>query len=355
MSWEVRTGDCIELMKAMEPDSVDCVVTSPPYWGLRDYGVDGAWGLEPTLAEYMDRMRSLGEALMRVLKPSGTFWLNLGDAYCNTNGYARAQAEWQRPGRNGAPANDRKLDALHAFGLKTKDLIGLPWRVAFALQGQGWYLRSEIIWHKPNPMPESVTDRPTRSHEQVFLLTKSARYWYDADAIADPITDISVARLLQPNYENQEGSHRVHGMAIKGKRMKAVVKSGPNSRIHKSRNPGGAVPQLRDEWETDRPTRNSRSVWTIATQPYHEAHFATFPEELPKRCILAGCPEGGLVFDPFTGSGTTGAVAVRLGRRFIGSEVNPAYIELAERRIKAETPSLFTEAGQALETNEVKA
>ena len=305
MSWEIRQGDCLAIMAQMEPDSVDCVVTSPPYWGLRDYGDPKAWGLEPTLDEYLERMGRLGESLMRALKPSGTFWLNMGDAYSGSGrgdgGDARKQTT------NAGSQFSSGLQGNVPHGLKPKDLIGLPWRVAFLLQAQGWYLRSEIIWHKPNPMPESVRDRPTKAHEQIFLLAKSPKYFYDADAIAEPsIYAVDDRGSRTDNRRDQPLCNSMSGMTGD--------------------------------------TRNARTVWTIATQAYPEAHFATFPEEIPKRCILAGSPIGGLVYDPFGGSGTTMAVAVRLGRNAICSEVNPQYVKLIERRMEGVTPSLFGEA-----------
>lgn len=265
---KIMIGDCIEQMRASVPDeSVHCCVTSPPYWGLRDYGVEGQFGLEKTPGEYVARMVEVFREVKRVLRKDGTLWLNLGDSYAN------------------------------------KALAGIPWRVAFALQADGWYLRSDIIWHKPNPMPESVTDRPTRSHEYIFLLTKSARYAYDADAIKEPAVPRKrmTKGYLTPKQKGRDAGCRPSA---------ATGLNAPSS---------------------DR--KNVRSVWTITPKSYKGAHFATFPEALPERCILAGCPVGGVVLDPFTGSGTTGAVAKRLGRDFIGCELNPQYAELAEQRI----------------------
>lgn len=332
VEYKIIVGDALESLKAMPDESVDCVVTSPPYWGLRDYGTaswDGGMpdcdhielgvrggvgeasskqvtsagasttyqyrktckkcgavrrdrqiGLERTPAEYVAKMVEVFREARRVLRKDGTCWLNLGDSYCNTNGYARAQQEYQRQGRSDAPANDRNLDALHDAGFKTKDLIGIPWRVAIALQDDGWYLRSDIIWSKPNPMPESVRDRPTKGHEYVFLLARNSKYWYDAEAI-------------------REESRGIDG-----------------------------------------PTRNARTVWEIAPNVYTKAHFATFPPELPRRCILAGCPQGGTVLDPFAGSGTTLATAIELGRNAIGIELNPSYAELIQERIMSVTPGM---------------
>ena len=309
----------------LPPESVQTVVTSPPYFGLRDYGVEGQIGLEETPEEYVAKLVEVFRGIRQVLRPDGTVFLNLGDSYWNSNGFARASAEWQRKGRNDAPANDRRLPK-HDI-LKVKDLIGIPWRVAFALQADGWYLRSDIIWHKPNPMPESVTDRPTKAHEYIFLLSKSPRYYYDADAIREPVTRRAIA-------------------------------SGKRGAV--------GVSKRNDAPDVAVATRNKRSVWTIATQPFPEGHFAAFPEKLVEPCILAGtsphaCPvcrapwkraaeselgwqptctcennDGSgkcIVLDPFAGSGTTLLVAERLGRQAVGIEINPEYVEMAKRRL----------------------
>lgn len=302
--YQVLTGDALSCLQPLPSESVNCIVTSPPYWGLRDYGHEGQLGLEATPQEFVSKMTEIFRECRRVLTADGVCWVNLGDSYCNTNGYARAQTEFQRQGRNDAPANDRNMSALHAAGFKTKDLVGIPWRVAFALQDDGWYLRSDIIWAKPNPMPESVRDRPTKAHEYIFLLTKNARYWYDAAAIA----------------EDGAGGGKFNG------------------------SPTYAAGDRNDAGRRDRSTVtkvNARTVWSISTQGYPGAHFATFPEELPRRCILAGCPEGGTVLDPFAGSGTTLAVAVALGRKAIGIELNLEYVELIHERMRGVTPSLF--------------
>jgi DNA modification methylase len=344
-------GDCIAGMQTLPDASVHCCVTSPPYWGLRDYGHDGQIGLEGTPEQYVARMVEVFRDVRRVLRDDGTLWLNLGDSYCGGGGYAPD-----------APCNQRRADgeswgAMNAFsvregqarkksrpgytppGLKAKDLVGIPWRVAFALQADGWWLRQDIIWHKPNPMPESVRDRCTKAHEYVFLLTKSERYFFDNDAVSEPIAASSVERLSQPTLAVQAGSSRVPGKT--NGNMKAVVRSSGN----KARKPAsargvpvdtgsgtagavaGSVP-----WEGS--TRNKRSVWTVTTRPFKGAHFAVMPSALAEPCILAGCPDGGTVLDPFSGSGTTLAVAAKLGRNAIGFELNPDYIQLAEQRIK---------------------
>lgn len=299
----ILLGDVLEQLRTLPDESVNCVVTSPPYWGLRDYGVDGQIGLEKTPAEYIARMVVVFEEVRRVLRKDGTCWVNLGDSYARS--FAGCWGNDTSPSKRESHGHIQSRSKPPA-GLKDKDLVGIPWRFAFALQDAGWYLRSEIIWAKPNPMPESVRDRPTKAHEQIFLLTKSAKYWYDADAIAEP--------ALQPKGEPKETRQR-----------KAVMLG--QSGGHLGTNQG---------YET----RNVRTVWEIATQPYKEAHFATFPPELPKRCILAGCPVGGVVLDPFLGSGTTAAVAIELGRKWIGIELNAQYAELARKRIADAQPAL---------------
>ena len=496
---KILNGDCRDVLKTLPDCSVHCCVTSPPYFGLRDYGCAGQIGLESTPDAYVAELVAVFREVRRVLRDDGTLWLNLGDSYCNTNGYARAQPEFQRQGRNDAPANDRDLTQLHKAGFKTKDLIGIPWSVATALrdpyytgritrerdrawiaamidgegticgfhhvredgsprtgvhititnssallldeahriwptsrsehqragaghlgtrttwrwivhgaenkmlflrevypylvakkrqamvaynlllmvpeakrvghssgrdaarekraflvqmlsdlnQGRpvdlpswlveppsvfepGYYLRQDIVWSKPNPMPESVRDRCTKAHEYVFLLSKSPRYYFDQKAIAEPVTQSTIERLSQPNLENQIGSARVPG------KTNGNMKAKP-PRFGGDKYGDDATDQSRTKSGNDytMPTdgkRNKRSVWTVATQPYKEAHFATFPPKLISPMILAGCPVGGTVLDPFGGSGTTGEVAERYGRNSILIELNPAYIELQKQR-----------------------
>ena len=330
MTITILTGCCLSILSTLPSGSVNTCITSPPYWGLRDYGALGQLGLEQTPAEYVQQMAAVFREVRRVLRDDGTLWLNLGDSYA---GYAGGNQ-----GKNGQRSDRtftaRVADKLGA-GLKPKDLVGIPWRVAFALQDDGWFLRSDIIWSKPNPMPESVTDRPTKSHEYLFLLTKSERYFYDHEAIAEPVTASTVERLSQPTLDLQRGSDRVFGKT--NGTMKAVAKRSGN----KERKPGsergcpngsganvcGSVP-----WEGT--TRNKRTVWTVTTKPFSEAHFATYPPELIEPCILAGSPRGGTVLDPFFGAGTTGLVADRLGRNCIGIELNPDYVQIAERRLR---------------------
>jgi len=322
---KIEFGDCREIMRKWASQGVKAqtCITSPPYYGLRDYGtakweggdpdcehsismptkwndpkrgtsvlrpevghrggsssnchlcgakrIDEQLGLEDTPEDYIKSMVEVFRCVWDVLEDDGTLWVNIGDSYCNSNGFARASPEYQREGRNNMPANDRKLDKLHATGLKTKDLIGIPWMLAFALRADGWYLRQDIIWSKPNPMPESVQDRCTKAHEYIFLLSKSHKYHFDHVAIKEPMKES-------------------------------------------------------DEMA------NKRSVWTVNTKPYSGAHFAVFPTELIEPCILAGAPLGGIVLDPFMGSGTTAQVAQDLGRQYIGCELNPGYGKLQKKR-----------------------
>jgi DNA modification methylase len=303
---KIEFGDCRDTMRRWKEQGIKAqtCVTSPPYFGLRDYGHDGQLGLEETPDEYIKAMVDVFRCVWDVLEDDGTLWLNIGDSYCNSNGFARASPEYQREGRNNMPANDRKLDKLHETGLKTKDLIGIPWMLAFALRADGWYLRQDIIWHKPNPMPESVQDRCTKAHEYIFLLSKSQKYYYDFES-------------MQEQTERPEGpgnkTHAYQNGAIYGLSEKSSCQSG-------LLNIGA------------RETRNKRSVWTVTTKPYAGAHFAVFPSDLIEPCIMAGAPVGGIVLDPFMGSGTTAQVAQNLGRQYIGCELNPAYMELQNIR-----------------------
>ena len=284
-------------MKLLPDASAQTCVTSPPYFGLRDYGVDGQIGLEPTPDEFVASLVTVFREVRRVLRDDGTLWLNLGDSYARTGGTDRKVPETARVGstRNTmTQMGDRTSKA--PSGLKDKDLIGVPWRVAFALQADGWYLRQDIIWHKPNPMPESVRDRCTKAHEYIFLLSKSPRYYFDSEAIKEPAS-------APPK------------------------KCGPKNDA--SRNDSGRTGIVRGDGET----RNRRSVWTVSTKPFGEAHFATFPPALIEPCILAGSRLGDTVLDPFGGAGTTGLVAQQHGRNAVLTEINPEYAEIARRRI----------------------
>jgi DNA modification methylase len=286
--------------------TVQTCVTSPPYYGLRDYGTPGQLGLEQTPAEYVANMVAVFREVWRVLKDDGTCWLNLGDSYATS---PAGNKSWS----NGVGTNKHyEKESIHSkdkkgYGdCKPKDLLGIPWRVAFALQDDGWYLRSDIIWHKPNPMPESVTDRPTKSHEYIFLLTKSARYFYDNDAI------------------KEKAETKPHSFGWKTTPHETGIRQINRSDVI-------AAPDGR---------RNRRSVWTVATQPYPGAHFATFPPKLIEPCILAGSRKGDIVLDPFSGSGTTGRVAAQYGREYVGLELNPEYIKLAPERMTVQVSLL---------------
>jgi DNA modification methylase len=311
----VLVGDCVAQMRTIESQSIHTCVTSPPYFGLRDYGHDGQIGLEDTPDAFVAKLVEVFREVRRVLRDDGTIWLNLGDSYAAQRGGTHQPAETLAGGvggksENGARVNRDRHDGYNPtrfasrIGLKHKDLIGIPWRVAFALQADGWYLRQDIIWHKPNPMPESVTDRCTKAHEYVFLLSKGPRYYFDAEAIKEPLAPSSVARLSQSNLEQQVGSSRVPGKT--NGNMKAV---------------GGSM-------------RNKRSVWTVTTKPFKGAHFATFPPDLIEPCILAGAPKGGTVLDPFGGSGTTAGVALKHGRKAILCELNPEYAAMIPDRVE---------------------
>ena len=323
-------GDCLELLKAMPEESVHCCVTSPPYWGLRDYKVDGQLGLEKTPEEYVAAMVNVFREVRRVLRKDGTCWLNLGDSYCGSmkgygaNGYAYG-GEKQRTnaGSMGLPPTK------DIAGLKPKDLVGIPWRVAFALQADGWYLRQDIIWSKPNPMPESVRDRCTKAHEYIFMLSKEKTYYYDWQSVEEPVASSSLARLAQPNLPNQKGSDRVPGKT--NGPMKAVLRK--QDQTGKNTYTGF---NARYDDSLIRETRNRRSVWTVTTKPFKGAHFATFPPDLIEPCVLAGCPLGGTVLDPFGGAGTTGLVANRVGRAAILCEINAEYVKMAAARIHAD-------------------
>jgi DNA modification methylase len=326
----IHVGDCLDTLRKMPDGSVQCCATSPPYWGLRDYGHDGQIGLESTPEAYVARMVEVFREVRRVLRDDGTCWVNLGDSYY-AGGWECRRAN--AVGNGSMPPESRKSGiASKIDGLKVKDLVGIPWRVAFALQADGWWLRQDIIWHKPNPMPESVTDRCTKAHEYVFLLTKSERYYYDSEAVSEPVSVSTTARLSQPSLPLQAGSDRVPGKT--NGPMKAVGPRFGGNKFGDSDDPkhatkSGNVYQIPDA----NGRRNRRSVWTITTKPYSGAHFAVMPPDLADLCIRAGCPEGGVVLDPFGGAGTVGLVADRLGRNAVLCELNPEYAELARRRI----------------------
>jgi DNA modification methylase len=336
MNYQLLQGDCLTILRTLPAASVHCVVTSPPYFGLRDYGADGQIGLEQTPAEYVAKLVEVFREVRRVLRDDGTVWLNLGDSY---NGSGGAGGDY-RPGglKEGQPKYPgRRIDVL-----KPKDLIGIPWRVALALQADGWYLRSDIIWHKPNPMPESVTDRPTKSHEYLFLLSKSERYYYDSEAIKEP----SITDDMRRPY-GSEGAWQMDGRPVEHRPNGQLRgKAGKNAfRGQGAERDGATGPANRDGRDMQDvgvgTTRNKRSVWTVATRPYKEAHFATYPVELVQPCILAGSPADGTVLDPFNGAGTTGVAAIGLGRQYIGIDINSEYLDMADRRLRSTQPALL--------------
>ncbi|WP_347558547.1 site-specific DNA-methyltransferase [Robbsia sp. KACC 23696] len=339
-------GDCRNTMHAMIADGVkvQTIVTSPPYWGLRDYGLDGQIGHEPTLREFIDTLTEVFDLCRQLLADDGTAWVNMGDSYAGSwgaqgrNGHAEMASRSVASARQIASALRRETGTGSRWRteLKPKDLMGQPWRLAFALQDAGWYLRQDVIWHKPNPMPESVRDRCTKAHEYLFLLSKSEKYFYDFAAMQEPVTGGSHARGTGVNpkaaprgWDTGPGAHReltgrYGGTGVGfGRGFDKVAKP----RAKKNASFSAAVANLVD-------TRNRRSVWTIPTQSFDGAHFATFPEALVEPCVLAGSRPGDIVFDPFFGSGTTGQVAQRLGRRFIGCELNPAYESLQRDRLR---------------------
>jgi DNA modification methylase len=295
----IITGDCLSILPTLPDHSVNCCVTSPPYFGLRDYGHDGQIGLEPTPDEYVSKMVQLFREVRRVLRDDGTLWLNLGDSY--SAGGRGGGAKGSIQSGNIGSMTGSVFDAWKVPGFKPKNLLGIPWRVALALQADGWYLRQDIIWHKPNPMPESVTDRCTKAHEYIFLLSKSDRYYFDCESIKEESKSSSEGiRFGGSKYgDNNDPKH--------------ATKSGNVSK------------------EYDK--ANKRSVWTVCTKPFRGAHFATFPPDLIYPCIMAGCPANGVVLDPFNGSGTTGMVALQNGRRYVGIELNPEYVALSMERM----------------------
>lgn len=378
----ILTGDCREVLKTLPDCSVHCCVTSPPYWGLRDYGtakweggdaacdhlgkpmatranvnrntggkdvknaearepmgrtcskcgarrVDLQIGLERTPEEYVAAMVGVFREVRRVLREDGTVWINLGDSYNAAGRNGHGTRDGCKQGTNRASASGDDENRPTAPGLKPKDLVGIPWRVAFALQADGWYLRQDIIWHKPNPMPESVTDRCTKAHEYIFLLSKSERYWYDADAIKESAADPAREKRCEgENAYRGQAAIRPRG-ATRRHRKPAGWDTGAGA--HGAFHREGRAQKV-EYTETEATNRNKRDVWTVPTSPYKDAHFATFPPNLIRPCILAGCPQGGTVLDPFGGSGTTAEVAEEEGRNSTIIELNPAYVALAEKR-----------------------
>lgn len=339
---KILQGDALEKLQLLPDECIDCCITSPPYFALRDYGSAGQIGLEQTPELYVARLVGVFAEIKRVLKSTGSLWVNIGDSYAATGKdrtEAQAVSKTTLQGSTTGQCQILKQQSKIVSGLKPKDLIGVPWMLAFALRSAGWYLRQEIIWAKAyttltenfgSVMPESMRDRFVKSHEQVFLLSKSNSYYFDIDAVKKPIKESSAKRLAQ-DIGNQTGSKRVPGKT--NGTMKAVAgpqmaREGTNVVGHSGDIQSGV-------------TANKRSVWFCNPSGFKEAHFATFPEELIVDCIKAGCPENGLVLDPFMGSGTTGLVARKLNRNFIGIELNPEYIKIANRRLKKELGMFF--------------
>lgn len=316
---EIINGDALSVLRNMQSESVNVCVTSPPYYGLRDYGTDGQIGMEQTPEEYIEKLVEVFREVRRVLRPDGTLWVNIGDSYATTSG-----GQPPTNTRNSCGHTAKKVPA----GYKKKDLIGIPWMLAFALRADGWYLRQDIIWQKPNCMPESVKDRCTKSHEYIFLLSKSPKYYFDAEAISEPIAESTVKRCMQ-NIDAQEGSYRQPGKT--NGPMKAALPRFGGSKYGDSTAAEARTKSGKEYIAKAR--RNKRDVWSVSTHGFKGAHFAVFPEELIRPCILAGAPAGGVVIDPFFGSGTVGAVAMQEGRNFIGIELNPEYVSIAKNRV----------------------
>jgi DNA modification methylase len=312
----ILIGDVREQLKQLPDQSVNCVVTSPPYWGLRDYGNDGQIGLEQEPEDFINELVSVFREVKRVLRDDGTLWVNIGDSYSgsgkgrNPDGTVHVSALIAKQGSSAGTIMGDVFSGVVPSGTKPKDLIGIPWLLAFALRADGWYLRQDIIWHKPNPMPESVRDRCTKAHEYIFLLSKSRQYYFDSDAMKEPSSDLGKTKIRFGGNKYGDSNDPKH-----------ATKSG-------------------NEY-VDSGFRNKRSVWSVTTSRFRGAHFATFPPALIEPCILAGCPEGGTVLDPFFGAGTTGLVAQRHNRKWIGCELNPEYAAIAQARIEAES-TLFT-------------
>jgi DNA modification methylase len=319
---EIYNIDCIKGLKMLDDNSIDCCVTSPPYYNMRDYGIEGQIGLESTPQEYVKKLVKIFEEVRRVLSPEGTLWLNIGDCYAGSCGPGSAVDRKAKKGaepiknysRNGAIGN-----------IKPKDMIGIPWMLAFALRDCGWYLRQDIIWYKRNCMPESVKDRCTKAHEYIFLLTKSRKYYFDNEAILEAATGYDGRKDTRAKGSEKYKENTINAKGGERWRFKNLMYDGqrPNS-MH--------IKRLHGE-EYLFPVRNKRSVWDVPTKPLKEAHFAPFPENLITPCVLAGCPPSGIVLDPFMGSGTTALVAMKNGRNFIGFELNKKYVDIARKRL----------------------
>lgn len=308
----ILCGDALEVLKTLPDSCINMCVTSPPYYGLRDYGVSGQIGLEESPEAYIARLVRVFREVRRVLRDDGTLWLNIADSYAGSN-----KGAWSNNGKSRPKSKQRYIYTTHDPAanlpnawpnIKPKDMVGIPWMLAFALRADGWYLRSDIIWHKPNAMPHNVKDRPVNCYEHIFLLSKSRRYFFDYTTLEVPVTESTTARMKRAFQTNK------YADGAPGQTPQAINQP-------KDRNK--SIPEM----------RRGRDIWTIATGGYRDAHFATFPLELARRCIGAGCPEDGIVLDPFFGSGTTGKAALGLGRKYVGIELNSEYCALAERRV----------------------
>ena len=337
---QIICGDALDILKTFPDECINCCVTSPPYFGLRDYGVEGQIGLEETVEDYILRLLEVFREVHRVLKSDGTLWINIGDSYA---GSGKGSSNYPDNAHNYLQGTNKgmlahKLKTYPQSGIKAKDLMGIPWMLALALRNDGWYLRQDIIWQKPNPMPESVRDRCTKSHEYIFLLSKSRRYYFDYERIKEPCVGFDKTSprgskgTLTPNSGRRKGNAKTFrggGVYTNNKSFMNSYPAERNSHGNKE-NPTGL--------------RNKRSIWTVATQGLKglgETHFATFPEKLIEPCILAGCPEGGIVLDPFAGSGTTGIVAIKNNRYYIMIDLNEHYCELQRTRILEEEPDIY--------------
>jgi DNA modification methylase len=322
---QIFIGDCLTGLQGLPDGFVHTCVTSPPYYGLRDYGNDGQIGLEETPEAFVQKLVGVFREVKRVLRDDGTLWLNLGDSYAGSG--KGGQSEEKRS-ENWQPEYGNKGKR---YGLKPKDLIGIPWMVAFALRADGWYLRQDIIWHKPNPMPESVTDRCTKSHEYIFLLSKSKQYYYDYESIKQESIQDWGSRLDRESKKSfpngKQNGIRANGIV----RDRLLNYNSKEKELRPNVKRGGYEKEADIPLPTDK--ANKRSVWTVTTKPFSEAHFATYPEDLIAPCIKAGCPEGGLVLDPFMGAGTTALVARKLNRNYVGFELNEDYLKIANKRL----------------------
>ena len=312
-------GDALETLKNFPDESINCSITSPPYYGLRDYHKKEQIGREKTVEEYLDRLINVFREVRRVLKKDGTCFIVIGDSYAGTSSKKEQRDPKYPKGRNGQnPSITQKV-----LGYKSKDLMGIPWRLAFALREDGWYLRSDIIWHKENAMPEACKDRPTRSYEHIFLLSKSPRYYYDYDSLAEPMKEVSKKRYVRGRSKENKYLNENSGAKIQ--------------KINEARGygqyKGDNIPQF----------RNKRDIWTINTTSFRGNHYAAFPPKLAEICMIAGCTKGGIILDPFIGSGTVGLIALLHNRKYIGIELNEEYVDLARKRIETEVKKLGKE------------